>query len=206
MSHAVVTWYGHSCFRIEMAGRSLIIDPYAVGYVPGLRLPELTADAALVSHDHADHNAVEQVILTGRELSFSVRTVSSAHDHHNGARRGENLIHVFEGEGLRLVHMGDLGCVLTPEQAEEIGRPDLLILPVGGNFTIDAEEAHAVMELLHPRVTIPMHYRDGVIGYRVLSTLDPFLNTDLPVNRAEENEIVITPNMPEQILIPKLVR
>ncbi len=189
-----------------MAGRSLIIDPYAVGYVPGLRLPELTADAALVSHDHADHNAVEQVILTGRELSFSVRTVSSAHDHHNGARRGENLIHVFEGEGLRLVHMGDLGCVLTPEQAEEIGRPDLLILPVGGNFTIDAEEAHAVMELLHPRVTIPMHYRDGVIGYRVLSTLDPFLNTDLPVNRAEENEIVITPNMPEQILIPKLVR
>lgn len=188
-----------------MAGSSLIIDPYAVGYVPGLRLPQLTADVVLTSHDHSDHNAVERVIQTGLELKFSVRTVSSVHDHHNGAHRGENLIHVMEGEGLRLVHMGDQGCLLTPEQVEAIGRPDLLLLPVGGNYTIDAQEAHGVMRQLHPRVTVPMHYRDGVVGYQILATLDPFLETDIPVYRAKDRSIVITPDLPEQILIPKLV-
>lgn len=206
MSHAVVTWYGHSCFRIEMAGRSLIIDPYAAGHVPGLRLPDLTADAVFASHDHSDHNGEECVSLTGQGLTFSVRTVDGVHDHHNGAHRGENLIHVFEHDGLRLVHMGDQGCALTPEQVEEIGQPDLLILPVGGHYTIDAEEAHEMMRMLRPRVTMPMHYRDGMIGYQVLSTLDPFLNTELSVHYAEETTVVITPDMPEQILIPKLVR
>lgn len=206
MSQAIVTWYGHSCFRIELAGSSLVIDPYSAGYVPGLHLPQLTADAALSSHDHSDHNGVERVILTGRPLCCSVRTVSGVHDHHGGAHRGENLIHIFEAEGLRLVHMGDQGCALTPEQAEEIGRPDLLLLPVGGHYTIDAREAHDMMRLLRPRVTVPMHYREGVVGYRVLSTLEPFLETEMPVIRAESNCVTIEPEMPEQILIPKLVR
>lgn len=188
-----------------MGGRSLIIDPYAVGHVPGLRLPDLTADAVFVSHDHSDHNGEECVSLTGQDLTFSVRTVTGVHDHHNGTHRGENLIHVLECDGLRVVHMGDQGCGLTMEQVEQIGQPDLLMLPVGGHYTIDAQEAHEMMRMLRPRVTIPMHYRDGVIGYQVLSLLDPFLDTEIPVHRAEEKTVTITPDMPEQIIIPKLV-
>ena len=111
-----------------------------------------------------------------------------------------------EYEGLRLVHLGDQGCVLTQEQIDEIGHPDLLMLPVGGYFTIDAAEARQIMDQLQPSVTVPIHYRDGTIGFDVLSTLDEFLAlVDIPVVRCEERQFTITEGMPRQVLIPKLV-
>lgn len=206
MSQAIVTWYGHSCFQIEMAGSSIVLDPYAVGSVPGLRLPDLTADAVHVSHNHSDHNAVERILPTGRELGFTVREVPGEHDHHGGIHRGKNSILVMEGEGLRAVHMGDQGCPLTRAQIEAIGKPDLLMLPVGGYFTINAREARAMMEALAPRVTIPMHYRGRNFGFDVLSTVDEFLKGDVPVVYAQTKQSVITGDMPAQILIPKLVQ
>ena len=95
---------------------------------------------------------------------------------------------------------------LTQEQIDAIGRPDLLMLPVGGYFTIDAAEAHQVMEQLQPAVTIPMHYRDCRVGFRMLDTLDAFLDTELPVKRAEERRFVLQQDMPRQILLPVLVQ
>lgn len=206
MSQAFVTWYGHSCFKIELAGSSIVLDPYAVGSVPGLRMPDINADAVHVSHDHTDHNAAERILCTGRELNFTVREVAGDHDHHDGARRGKNKILVIEGEGLRIVHMGDQGRLLTQEQIGEIGRPDLLMLPVGGFFTVDAREAREIMAQLRPAVTVPMHYRDRYVGFHVLSTVDEFLKGDVPVVRAENKRFVITRDMPAQILLPRLVQ
>ena len=206
MSQAIVTWYGHSCFQIELAGSSVVIDPYAVSSVPGLRLPDLTADAVCVSHGHSDHNASERVLCTGRKLGFSLREVAGQHDHHSGSHRGKNAILVIEGEGLRIVHMGDQGCRLTPEQVKQIGKPDLLMIPVGGYFTVDAAEAKEIMKALEPRVTVPMHYRGRGFGFDALSTVDEFLQGDVPVMRAETEHFIITRDMPTQILIPRLVQ
>ena len=96
--------------------------------------------------------------------------------------------------------------MLTQKQIDEIGHPDLLMLPVGGYFTIDAAEARQIMDQLQPSVTVPIHYRDGTIGFDVLSTLDEFLAlVDIPVVRSEERQFKITEGMPRQVLIPKLV-
>ncbi len=206
LSHATVTWYGHSCFLIELAGSRIVLDPYACGSVPGLRLPDLTADAVHVSHGHSDHNAAECVLRTGRPLRFTAREVAGSHDHHDGAHRGENRILIIEGDGLRLVHLGDQGCPLTQAQIDEIGRPDLLMLPVGGHFTMNAAEARRTMEALQANVVVPMHYRQGGMGCDVLSTLDAFLEGETPVVRAQEQSLTITGDMPHQILIPQLVQ
>ncbi len=206
MTQANVIWYGHSCFMIELAGSTIVLDPYGVSSVPGLRLPDLNADAVHVSHGHTDHGAVERVLTSGKPLNFRVREVMGDHDHHSGAHRGKNRILVIEHDGLRLVHLGDQGCVLTQKQIEAIGHPDLLMLPVGGYFTIDAAEAKQIMDQLQPNVTVPIHYRDGAIGFDVLSTVDEFLAlVDVPVVRSEGRQFTITEGMPRQVLIPKLV-
>ncbi len=206
MNQAIITWYGHSCFQVELAGSSIVLDPYSVGSVPGLRLPDLNADDVHVSHDHTDHNAAQCVLCSGRGLNFTLREMAGDHDHHDGAHRGKNKILVIEGEGLRIVHMGDQGRLLTQEQIDAIGKPDLLMLPVGGYFTIDAAEAHQIMDQLQPTVTVPMHYRDCWRGFRMLDTLDAFLQTDLPVVRAKERRFVLTADLPRQILLPVLVQ
>ena len=207
MSQALITWYGHSCFRVELAGSSIVLDPYAVGSVPGLRLPDLSGDAVFCSHEHSDHSARERVAISGKPLNFTLRTVEGTHDHHAGTRRGSNTIVVLEGDGLRLVHMGDQGCPLTREQIEEIGRPDLLMVPVGGFFTIDCAEARALALEMKPRVVVPMHYRNGGVGYAKISTVDAFLKgARVPVVRIRENQFAVTADMPEQIILPRLVQ
>ena len=206
MSQALVTWYGHSCFRIELAGSSIVLDPYAPASVPGIRLPDLRADAVHCSHGHSDHNASDRVELSGKPVNFVLRTLEGTHDHHAGTRRGKNRIAVLEGDGLRIVHLGDQGCLLTQAQIDAIGRPDLLLVPVGGFFTIDCAEARAIVEQLRPRVAVPMHFREGKIGYDKISTVDAFLEGDRPVVRIEGDSFAVTPDMPEQIILPKLVQ
>ena len=206
MSQAKITWYGHSCFRVELCGSSVVLDPYAVSSVPGLRLPDLTADAVVCTHRHSDHSAEERVLLTGRPVRFQMRSVESYHDHHMGAHRGRNIIRIFEGDGLRIVHLGDLGCPLTPEQIEEIGTPDVLMVPVGGYDTIDCQEAKQVVEALRPTIAVPMHYRKGCVGFDAISTVDGFLTGDRPVRYAEASSFTVEPNQEPCILLPKLVQ
>ena len=129
------------------------------------------------------------MICTGRPLNFVAREVPGDHDHHDGPTAGKNKILVMEGGGLRIVHMGDQGRLLTQEQIDAIGKPDLLMLPVGGYFTINAAEAHQIMDQLQPTVTIPMHYRHNRVGFQMLDTLDAFLETDVPVVRATERQL-----------------
>ncbi len=171
-----LTWYGHSCFCAETEEGSLVFDPYAPGSVPGWTLPELSADAVVCSHEHRDHNYRAGVKLTGRAPRFALRQIPSWHDDCGGALRGENSIAVLEAEGLRLVHLGDLGHALNEEQLAAIGRPDVLLIPVGGHYTIDGSLAARTAKAVGARLTIPMHYRGRGFGYAVISTNEPFLS------------------------------
>jgi L-ascorbate metabolism protein UlaG (beta-lactamase superfamily) len=172
----VLTWYGHSCFGLDLGeGGSVVFDPYSPGSVPGVELPAgLTADMVLCSHGHGDHNASDRVRLSGNTPAFGVTQLDSFHDPEGGKQRGTNKLSLVEYKGFRAVHLGDLGCPLTPEQIEILHRPDLLLIPVGGFFTIGPEEAKKVLNQLQPRVAVPMHYRRGGMGYEVLSPLEAF--------------------------------
>ena len=169
-----LTWYGHSCFLIETEEGSLVLDPYAPGSVPGLRLPPLTADAVVCSHGHRDHSWAEGVTLSGREPGFALRSIPCFDDDQQGALRGENRITILEAEGLRVAHLGDLGHPLGSEPLTELGRPDVLLIPVGGYYTIDADTAAALVMAVRPGLCIPMHYRGEGFGYDVIGPVADF--------------------------------
>lgn len=169
-----LTWYGHSCFLLETAEGSLVFDPYAPGSVPGLRLPELTADLVLCSHGHSDHGAADEVRLSGKTPAFTVTKIASFHDGLGGKLRGENTIHVVEAEGLRAAHLGDLGHMLDQGQLAALGQLDLLLIPVGGHYTIGAKEAAELAKEIGARVTVPMHYRGRGFGYPVIGRVEDF--------------------------------
>lgn len=173
----ILTWYGHSCFGLDFGpGGSVVFDPYSPGSVPGTELPKkLAADLVLCSHQHGDHNAADRVKLNGRKPAFSVTLLDSFHDSEKGAKRGPNTIALVEYDGFRAVHLGDQGCALSAEQIEALKEPDLLMIPVGGFFTIGPDEAVSILHQLQPRVAVPMHYRRGKMGYNVLSSLEEFL-------------------------------
>lgn len=189
-----ITWYGHSCFKVESKDGSAVFDPYAPGKVPGLELPEITADAVFCSHGHGDHNYSEGVKLTGNKPGFSVTQINCFHDGNKGAQRGENLITAVDAEGMRVVHLGDLGHPLSMEQIKELGTVDILFIPVGGYYTIDAQDAAMIVSVLSPRVTIPMHYRGEGFGYDVIDTVDAFVRLAGKVQQFDTNEIEITPD------------
>ena len=169
-----ITWYGHSCFMLESAEGSAVFDPYSDGSVPGWQLPQLTADAVLCSHGHADHGGAEKVTLSGREPAFAVESVASFHDDAGGAQRGSNTIHIVAAEGLRVAHLGDLGHALDERQLGQLRGVDVLLIPVGGCYTIDAKQADAVARAVDARITVPMHYRGEGFGYDVIGPLEDF--------------------------------
>ena len=170
-----LTWYGHSCFLLESRGGSVVFDPYAPGKIPGWRLPPLEADAVICSHGHTDHGYAEGVHLSGAVYGGEILRIPSFHDDCGGALRGENTITLVADEGLRAVHMGDIGCALTAEQIEALGRVDLLMIPVGGHYTVDAAEAWEIARALKAALIVPMHYRGRGFGFPVISTVKPFL-------------------------------
>ncbi len=169
-----ITWLGHACFLIETAEGSAVFDPYEPGSVPGLTLPALRADAVVCSHGHHDHGYAAGVALSGKTPGFTLREIPSFHDGQRGLLRGKNTITVLEAEGLRLAHLGDLGHALNEKQLAALGELDVLLLPVGGHYTIDDKQAAALVEALKPRLTIPMHYRGEGFGYDVIGTVEPF--------------------------------
>lgn len=200
-----LTWLGHSCFLLESEGFRALLDPYKG--VRGLEDIAVEADAVYCSHGHADHAYTDQVTLTaGKENPFLVEKIGSFHDNQGGALRGRNTIHRFTAQGVSVVHLGDLGHQLTQEQLSAIGGCDVLLLPVGGTYTLTYEEAKQVDEAVGPRVTVPMHYRLGGMGYEVLTTLDQFTEqypAEL-IRRYPGNELELEPEMPRQIAILKL--
>ncbi|MGE4277274.1 MAG: MBL fold metallo-hydrolase [Lawsonibacter sp.] len=196
-----VIWNGHSCFTLESEDGSVVFDPYQDGAVPGLAPLRLTADAVLCSHEHRDHGARSAVTLTGRSPSFHLTTLSTFHDPEGGALRGPNTIHILSSEGLRIAHLGDLGCPLTEEQLGLLQGLDALLIPVGGYYTIDVAQAQALVQQLNPRVVIPMHYRSDTFGYDVIARLDDFLALRSDVVRYAGNTLALTKDTPSQTAV-----
>lgn len=164
MQSVKVTWHGHSCFSVENQGQIVVFDPYDAAWIS---YPPLAVKAhrILVSHQHGDHNYAAAVQLLPPSPQFAelaVRSVETNHDEAGGKKRGHNLINSLEIGGLRIVHLGDLGHLLSPEQISAIGQPDLLLIPVGGIYTIDAGQAWQVIAQLKPKNIVPMHYNPGL--------------------------------------------
>lgn len=169
-----IQWYGHACFKISTkpegrgSGEEVVIftDPYNKEI--GLRPPQGKADIVTVSHDHFDHNNAEAlkgepaVVDIPGEYSIkgvSIKGINSFHDKKEGAEKGPNTIFVFESEGIRLCHLGDLATSLNNKQLEEINGIDILAVPVGGRFSLNGKEAKAVIDQVEPKIILPMHYK-----------------------------------------------
>ncbi len=173
-----IRWLGHASFKLTFGNWEVVLDPYENGSVPGLNNLEAGAMEVLCSHGHGDHNAAHLVRINRMFAPAPViKKVDTFHDNEGGTKRGKNIVHVFEHEGLRLAHFGDLGHLLTPEQVAEIGPVDIALIPVGGFFTIDAATALQVCAQVGAKTVIPMHYRTEDFGFEVIGTLQQF--TDL---------------------------
>lgn len=176
----------------------ILTDPFDsnVGY----ELPEVEADIVTVSHGHGDHNYIKAVKGSFTYLSkrgsyninlVGIKAIPAFHDDDGGSKRGDNLIFVFEIDGLRLCHCGDLGHMPTAEQLAEMGKVDILLVPVGSVYTIDAAGAARLAGLLKPAVTIPMHYKTPVLNFP-LDEVDKFIAVMGNGTKAGRQEVVIT--------------
>ena len=168
-----IKYHGHSCFSVTSDNYTIVLDPYCG--VNGFEDINLEANEVIASHEHRDHNYIEGVKLIKGNSPFVVRKISSYHDDVNGSKRGENSITVLQAEGKKVVHLGDLGHILDGNIVEELKGCDVLMIPVGGFFTIDIKQAIEILELIRPINVIPMHYADGDKDYDVLSSIDDFI-------------------------------
>ncbi len=162
-----IEYLGHSCFKLtESTGTSVVCDPYSgeIGY----DMPKVSADAVTVSHGHYDHNATANVggnpqIISGENVhdldGVAIDAIKSFHDECRGRKRGENTIFKFRMDGIDVCHLGDLGEACTPELIETILPVNVLMIPVGGTYTIDAETAKEYVDRIMPDIVLPMHYR-----------------------------------------------
>jgi L-ascorbate metabolism protein UlaG (beta-lactamase superfamily) len=179
----IVTWLGHSCFLLEgKDGISLLLDPFHEDEV-GYSLPPVRADIVLISHDHLDHNNILAAGKDAKVISgpgkhncqgMDILGIESYHDAECGRLRGANTIFCFALDGIRVCHLGDLGHALSPDQVKAIGAVDLLFLPVGGRYTIDAAGANVVIRQLDPAIAVPMHYKTNALSFD-LDPVDGFL-------------------------------
>ena len=194
----LITYHGHSEFYLECAdGFRLLTDPYD-GHV-GYPMNTYPADAVLVSHGHGDHSYTQKatgsavIIDSAGEWhpapDVKITAIPSVHDDAGGEKRGKNLIMKIEMEALTLAHMGDQGAPLTAEQTALLGKIDVLMIPVGGFYTIDAAAAREIVRTLKPRITIPMHYKTQV-------------NSDWPI--ADEKEFLRLMNASDAVPMPLL--
>jgi len=215
-----IIWHGQSCFQISISqGKNnhvnIVIDPFSEEI--GLRLPELQADILLTTHDHYDHNNVKAVsaptsgsppfVIKGpgeyEIKNVFIEGISSWHDNFQGRERGENTIYTIEAEDLKLCHLGDFGQKeLTEEQLEKIGDIDILMIPIGGIYTISAREAMKIMSQIEPKIIIPMHYQIPKLNIK-LDGLDKFLKMVGIKSITPENKLSIKKKdiSPEEVKI-----
>ena len=163
-----IRYLGHSSFQlIESTGTTIVTDPYSDKL--GCAMPGVTADAVTVSHRHYDHDAVEKVggspVVIEKEGSYDlpgveINSIKSYHDNEEGRLRGENIIFKFSMDGIEVCHLGDIGEECSTELIEALLPVDVLLIPVGGEYTIDAEQAKEYVDRIMPDIVIPMHYRE----------------------------------------------
>ncbi len=198
----IITWQGHSCFKIQDKigpdGVTVVTDPFDKEV--GLKVPNFEADIVTVSHNHHDHNNVSALrgtpfaIECAGEYDFKgvlIEGIDSYHDDKKGAERGGNIMYRIEIDDISVAHLGDLGDVLDNAQIEKLIGTDVLLIPVGGTYTLDAKKAVEVISQIEPRIVIPMHYKtkDSKIE---LDSIDKFIK-----------ELGLTPSYEEKLKISK---
>ena len=198
-----IQWLGHACFLITSDGGTRIItDPYTPGAF-GLDYGPVAeeADVVTVSHDHADHNNVADVkgkpqVVRGvgshEAKGIRFKGVATYHDTSSGRERGANTLFCFAVDGVNVCHLGDLGHELDDRTVTEAGPVDVLLVPVGGNFTVDAGVAHRVCEKLGPKVVIPMHFRNDRCPNFPVAGVDDFVRLRSSVKRLDASEVSIS--------------
>ena len=182
----IVKYIGHACFKIMDAetGYSIVIDPYEPGSVPGFGDIRDVASEVLKTHDHFDHNYLDAVTVEKKEDSpFDVKHIDTWHDEVKGAKRGPNRIYIITHKktGEKLIHYGDIGEVpddlLTPDAEALLADADIALVPVGGTYTYDKDQALDLIGRTMPKMVIPMHYRAEAAGFglKEIGTIEEFL-------------------------------
>lgn len=194
-----IKWLGHAAFLITSdSGTRIITDPYETS--EGLKYGEITesADIVTVSHDHGDHSNVAavkgnpQVVRDTTEVKgINIKAIPTAHDDKGGSERGKNTIFCLQVDGVRVVHLGDLGHLLTDNQVVEVGKVHVLLVPVGGHFTIDARAAGEVCDQVRTRVIIPMHYKNDKCVFPI-GGVDEFIKGKTNVTQVDGSEVEFT--------------
>ena len=193
-----IKWLGHACFMITSgASIKIITDPYTTGGSLGYGEITESADIVTVSHNHSDHNNVATVggkpevvggigVTKVKEIEF--KGIPTYHDEVEGTKRGSNIIFCFEVDGIRVCHLGDLGHQISDKEVADLGKIDILLIPVGGNYTIDAKVATEVSNKLAPKVVIAMHYQNERCPNFPVSGVDEFLQGKTGVSRLDVSE------------------
>lgn len=186
-----VRYLGHACFKVTSSHYSIIIDPYKD--VNGFNDINNTANEVLCSHGHTDHAFTDGVELLKGHSPFTVEKIECFHDEVMGTKRGKNMIHVLTAENKKVVHLGDLGHLLDEETINKLKDCYILMVPVGGFYTIGPKEAIKIIEDLNPKYVIPMHYKDEDLGLGALADIKEFLSLytkdNLLLVRGYEKEI-----------------
>ena len=205
INNMILTYLGHSCFKMQdkagTDGVTLITDPFDKEV--GLKLPNYEADIVTVSHDHHDHNNISAlrgnpfVVNCAGEYDVKnilIEGIDSSHDSEQGKIYGANLIFRFEIDDISVVHLGDLGQALDSAQLEKLAGTDVLLIPVGGKYTLDAKQAVEVISQIEPRIIVPMHYRtaDSKNEQLELDEVDKFIK-----------EMGLTPSYEEKLKLSK---
>lgn len=200
-----IRWFGHSCFMFSDSVK-IVTDPFdkSVGYP----VPNVSSDVVLVSHEHFDHNNVSAItgkpeVIRGGQTKEAKGITFKAVKASHGDGRGDDFIRAWEFEGIRFAHFGDLGVDLTEAQYKEIGPVDVVFIPVGGYFTIDAVQASKIVNRMNPKVVFPMHYKTPVMGSRFpIATLEPFLKGKKNVVKVGKNSVTLKKDsLPKEMTI-----
>lgn len=202
ITYMIITWQGHSCFKLQdkigPEGVIVVTDPFDKEV--GLKVPNFEADIVTVSHQHHDHNNVSAlrgapfIIDCAGEYDFKgvlIEGIDSYHDEKEGAERGGNIIYRIEIDDISVTHLGDLGHILNDAQLEKLAGTDILLIPVGGKYTLDAKKAVEVISQIEPRIVIPMHYKTPDVKFD-LDGIEKFIK-----------EIGLTPTYEEKLKISK---